>query len=372
MMISTKKKLAALSLISSAVVAANAFAGTENIKIVGTLDGYVPLGNPNSLTAVENIAGKHITFQKIELSPAAKQWLAKHADDTTVRPQMLTADAALPTQVQLGMNDVPVLDQGRHGSCVTFASSGALDAARGKEDYISQLCNLELGAYLESQDEKHYSGWDGSWGDVVLNQIKDYGIINMTSQRQEGCAGVYEYPRDTASNKGKPMPADEFTARSEKIMDTISFKTLSTHADAFSDSANAAPNTLLKIKQALNNGHRVTFGTLLDTKLGHNGAVGTYKVKNDTWMVTPEVIKDAKEGTIEAGHEMIITGYDDNAVAVGPNGAKQIGVLTLRNSWGSFAGDNGNYYLTYAHFRLLADESYEIIPASGNASHKAK
>jgi hypothetical protein len=148
-------------------------------------------------------------------------------------------------------------------------------------------------------------------------------------------------------------------------MNTLSFNTLSTHADAFSDKDMAATGTLLKIKQALNNGHRVTFGTLLDVSIGHNGAVGTYKVRNDTWMVTPQVRQDAKNGSIEAGHEMIITGYDDNAVAVGPDGSKQVGILTLRNSWGSDAGDNGNYYLTYAHFRLLADESYEIIPAAG-------
>ena len=52
----------------------------------------------------------------------------------------------------IGMNNVPVLDQGRHGSCATFAATGALDAAltkpSGELGYISQLCNLDLGNYV--------------------------------------------------------------------------------------------------------------------------------------------------------------------------------------------------------------------------------
>lgn len=46
--------------------------------------------------------------------------------------------------VDLAMNDVPVLDQGSYGTCVTFASTGALDALVGQGDYIDQQCSLEL------------------------------------------------------------------------------------------------------------------------------------------------------------------------------------------------------------------------------------
>ncbi len=37
-----------------------------------------------------------------------------------------------PEKVELGMNGVPVLNQGMHGTCVTFAVTAAVDAALGK------------------------------------------------------------------------------------------------------------------------------------------------------------------------------------------------------------------------------------------------
>src|SRR4029077_16988364 len=87
---------------------------------------------------------------------------------------------SLPTNVNLGMNNVPVLDQGMHGTCVTFATMAALDAVYGKENYISQLCNLSLGSYLEKISAGSYpSGWNGSLNKIVLEQIKTYGIISM-------------------------------------------------------------------------------------------------------------------------------------------------------------------------------------------------
>lgn len=362
MVILTKNKQIALSILASVVLGSNTYADTANIKIVGTIDGYIPLKTHTLLSTNDSGVEKHILFQKIALSPEAKSWLAQHTDYSE-KPMAMNDEATLPTKVELGMNDVPVLDQGRHGTCVTFATTGALDAARGKEDYISQLCNLELGSYLEQSDSKHYSGWAGSWGDIVLNQINDYGIISLATQHKDGCAGVYDYPLSVESDTGKPMSTEEFASHSEKIMKSISFKTIASHEDAYSDKS--TPATIVQqIKQALNHGHRVTFGSLLDVGVGHNGAVGTYKVNNDTWMMTPQIRDDAKKGIIEAGHEMIITGYDNNAVVMGPDHIKQTGIFILRNSWGSHAGDNGNYYMTYAHFKTLAHEAYEIIPAS--------
>ena len=59
---------------------------------------------------------------------------------------------------------------------------------------------------------------------------------------------------------------------------------------------------------------------------------------------------------------MIITGYDDEAVVMGPKKEKHKGVLTLRNSWSEEAGDHGNYYMTYDHFKTLTLEASEITP----------
>lgn len=359
-----KRQLVTFSALASTVLSLQAFASTDNVKIVGTLDGFVAPATHTMAANSTGYQGKPIVYQLIALSPEAKQWLATQASQPDTSP--LTAMAyPYPPAKQLGMNDVPVLDQGRHGSCVTFAVTGVLDAAIGHTDHISQLCNLELGSALEKDNANHYSGWDGSWGDVVLNQIKDYGVISLASQHKIGCAGVYEYPTHDASNKGNPMSVTEFISRSERIMNQISFDTISTHADSFSHRAEPL-GTLKKIKSALNKGHRVSFGTLLDVDVGHNGAMGTYKSPYDSWILTPKIRADVKAGKINAGHEMIITGYDDNAVIEGPDHIKEVGVLTLRNSWGEDAGDHGNYYMSYAHFKLMADEAYEIIPGSSH------
>ena len=78
-------------------------------------------------------------------------------------PVLRAPKDGLSSSIDLGMNNVPVLDQGSHGTCVTFATTAAVDAVLGKGDYVSQLCNLELGATLE-QFGYYPSGWDGSFG----------------------------------------------------------------------------------------------------------------------------------------------------------------------------------------------------------------
>jgi hypothetical protein len=86
----------------------------------------------------------------------------------------------LPAKVFIGMNGVPVLDQGKYGTCVTFAITAAIDAILGKGDYISQLCNLKLGEYFSSKAIMLGSGWWGASGETVLSQLNAFGFINKT------------------------------------------------------------------------------------------------------------------------------------------------------------------------------------------------
>ena len=120
-------------------------------------------------------------------------------------------------------------------------------------------------------------------------------------------------------------------------------------------------HTLLEIKTALNKGDRVPFAVLLlDLDQGMMGAVGKKGISFDSWVLTPEIAKDAKADPEFAGHEMVITGYDDNAVAKDIKGRTYKGLLTLRNSWGSKPGDQGNFYMSYEYFKLLAIEAQRI------------
>lgn len=59
---------------------------------------------------------------------------------------------------------------------------------------------------------------------------------------------------------------------------------------------------------------------------------------------------------------MIVIAYDDNAVITGPNGEAHKGVFTLRNSWDSYAGNNGDYYMSYDYLKDLTFEAIEIAP----------
>ena len=68
------------------------------------------------------------------------------------------------------------------------------------------------------------------------------------------------------------------------------------------------------------------------------------------------------EKKINAGHAIIVIGYNDNAVITNPiDNSRHKGVLKLRNSWGEKAGDHGDYYMSYDYFKLMAEESIEII-----------
>jgi C1A family cysteine protease len=371
-----KRQLVSTLALSSLMMSVGAMAATENIKITGTIPTKVLInqlvqGENSALVNNSAPAFKQISLMHIELSDAAKKYLATSADKNNSE-LLSVADSSLPPAVSDGMNDVPVLDQGQHGTCVTFATSGALDAAYGKTDYISQLCNLSLGSYLEKKDSSYPSGWEGSWGDLVIDQIKKYGIISMTYQKQYGCGSATKklkaYPAD-ASSTGYPMSVASFAKHSEQMMKDIYSKELLNHNNAYSSRANMDA-VLTNVKTALSLGHRVTFGTLLDVNGSLqmiNGAAGTYhNASNDAWVVTPQVKKDAKAQNIDAGHEMIITGYDDNAVIAGPKNTKHKGVLTLRNSWGTEAGDQGEYYMSYEYFKLLANEAHEISPTPVN------
>lgn len=85
------------------------------------------------------------------------------------------------------------------------------------------------------------------------------------------------------------------------------------------------------------------------------------KVKRfDTWVINAAILKKAKAGTLYSGHEIIIIGYDDTAVVRGSDGRISKGMLILRNSWGPYAGDGGNYYMSYEYFKYLADEATAI------------
>ena len=130
---------------------------------------------------------KELIFPQYTLSNALRNSISEQVHAVLLKPSAfdtwLTADKKQSAKkIQLGMNGVPVLDQGIHGSCVTFAVTAALDAAIKKGDYISQLCLLQLGNYIE-QEEGEPSGWNGLWNREAFARIDKYGIVNVKQKQ---------------------------------------------------------------------------------------------------------------------------------------------------------------------------------------------
>lgn len=333
----------------------------QDVKVVGTLDQN--LKEPHN--QLSNASSRSIKLLKIQLSKPAEQALTKRTSATTNKKTNFNITSNYPSKIQLGMNDVPVLDQGSFGTCVTFASTAAIDAALGKGDHISQLCQLQLGNYLAANGYNN-SGWDGSLGRYVLSQMESYGVVSKEQQKTVGCGGLTQYP-----GRGQPMPnsyinPEDFHQISESINEKVRWSPI---LDIFTaiDRVDTT-KTLADIKQALNENDRVTFAVLLlDFDLGLMGAVGSHNSNFDTWVLTPEIARDIYLRPNFGGHEMVITGYDDEAIATDEQGRQHKGLFTLRNSWGDKIGDKGNFYMSYDYFKVLVIEAQRIrtMPADG-------
>jgi len=308
---------------------------------------------------------KEVYLMGLNLSDEQKQKLNK-SGIPKVKLSGIPNPISLPASIDLGMSNVPVLDQGHHGTCVTFAVSAAVDALLSKGDYISQLCNLELGDYL-SKAGFYPSGWDGSWGVIVLNQMTEFGIINKTNQQKNSCAGLTNYPAKEGA--GKSMSLDEFKTMHEDLNTQLEWQPILSVAQRMGDDPIYkfdGEKVLNEVKASLassaanKNNVRIAFGTFLPAAQCHARACARFHKASDTWAFT-KAIQNTPETWYDAGHEMVIVGYDDKAIAIDNEGAKHQGLLTLRNSWGSDVGDGGNFYMSYDYFKRMVIEVSEII-----------
>lgn len=346
-------KLVSLLFLALVVTSASA----KDIELVGHITQPIKQPQTRSASAVHKPAPV-ITLLKMQLSEKARHVIINRGQ-MAIPPVIALSNDAGAFNVQLGMNNVPVLNQGSHGTCATFANTAAISAALNKDDYVSQLCLLQLGRYLENSAYSP-SGWDGSLGRTVLSQIDMFGIVSKQRQMASGCAGLTNYPIE-GSDPDTAMSIDDYHLISEPLpQDEVVWSPVLDIFQAVLDTTDTA-RTMYDIKQALRSGDRVTFGVLLaDFQIGTAGAVGTFHVKNDTWVFTQEILMDLLSGGDVAGHEMIITGYDDTAIAVDADGNKHMGLFTLRNSWGDAIGDKGDFYMSYDYLKILIIEAQRI------------
>ena len=339
----------------------------QDVNTVGTITQQVKIpdtqfstGKNTPRTPTSSV--RDIKLLDVQLSDKARQHLAKTAKNALNSQQQFAKNATgskYPPKVELGMNKVPVLDQGGFGTCVTFANTAAMDAALNKGDYISQLCQLELGNYLEKTTYMP-SGWHGSLSGVVLSQMDIFGIVSKKHQLAHGCAGLTQYPLNEAMPEASMTPEEYHQVSENLLAQDMFWSPVLDIVDAVTTRVDTN-KTLDQVKAALKGGDRLTFGVLLlDFDLGFMGAVGKNNAPGDSWVLTPEIARDIYLKEQFGGHEMVITSYNDNAVAVDEAGREHRGLLTLRNSWGSTVGDEGNFYMSYDYFKVLVIEVQRI------------
>ncbi len=330
------------------------------------LTATVAVTSLQSKTMRAAAATKKVVLMNIQLTNKEKQTFfnSQHSLSSSAK----VSQTSTPTNASVNMKSMPVLDQGKHGSCVTFANTGAIDALLKKGDYVSQLCHLNLGRYLKLNGY-YPSGWNGSFGPWVLDQITRFGIMNTQDQKIYSCGGIKEYPIYDEEEIGIPVTLDEFKVRSKAVKTekrVFLWQSILTIMDRiFDDEDNPydADKVVLKIKQTLASSNPyeptalITMGVFLPFSHCNMGACATYHAKNDTWALTSAIANDSNLG----GHEMIITGYDDKATAIDNEGHVHTGLFTLRNSWGEEVGDHGDFYMTYDFFKRYVMEAQKLM-----------
>lgn len=364
-----------LSLATIVALSSLSYAHASGVEISGTRLDRIETYHQDFTNGISVFKGfKSIQLLQLKLSPTARHQLQEYADIEQQSIDVLRS-SGLASMYQNNIDYVPVQDQGDHGTCATFANSAAIDAAlhltkKGNDSQgVSELCTLQLGVYLSKHlppNVPYYnSGWVGTQGAAVLKQNADYGFMTKAQESFVSPSGDYvcnasTYPVDGGSPNGSITPTD-FTNLSNKNFTALSWQGLFAGGD-YPLQPDKAQDELTTVKEQLTKGNFVTVGIALDPYIKHVGAIGTSSsgVAHDSWVSTPQIIKDVASYPMIDGHELLITGYDDNACATfNDNGAaeKQCGLLTLRNSWGPDAGDHGSFYMSYDYFKLLTFEA---------------
>lgn len=158
--------MSSLSIFSIAAYAQNE--RSDNFTIDGTQTVTIPVEIPTNNEAAfdyESLTGVK-TIQLLKVTPTQKM-LEKNKNALAAGGEKDYSKGIIPFSqsqgaVDLGMANVPVLDQGAYGTCVTFAATAALDARLQKGDYIDQQCSLALNKTLG------HNYWNGAYNAVEI------------------------------------------------------------------------------------------------------------------------------------------------------------------------------------------------------------
>lgn len=226
----------------------------------------------------------------------------------------------------LGMANVPVLDQGAHGTCVTFAASVAIDALLAKGNFISQQCSLSLNKALGTDY------WNGAYfPSQIIEPLKRYGVVS-----QSKCPRSYADESYLLS----PLKYARYVSQPESaVVKGVSYK-------YYDDPS------IEQLRDIIDRGHRVMIGFVLDgsdrvSVRGFDALVDSKVYAGGLWACEQKGKKLCER--YNAGHEVVVMGYDDSQELV-----------KIRNSWGYGVGKGGEYYMSYKYFESQVLDMTEI------------
>lgn len=225
----------------------------------------------------------------------------------------------------LGMGFVPVLDQGQHGTCVTFAATAALDALISAGDAIDQQCSLGLNKSLGNDL------WNGAYyPSEVIDPLKKYGVVGKNK-----CNAFYPSPSVLISVNSYKKKADKSLSAS-----------VSKVGYTYYPSAD-----LGSLKSAVLRGNRVLIAFVVkevsEAVLGFNVVKDGVSYSGGLWACAQG--GENYCGLSNAGHEVVVVGFDDSQE-----------LLKIRNSWGDSVGELGDYYMSYKFFESQVIDMTEV------------
>ncbi|MFB9052775.1 C1 family peptidase [Formosa undariae] len=225
--------------------------------------------------------------------------------------EALVIPTTLPEVLDLSSFLPPIGDQGRQGSCVSWAATYYLKSFQEhleSGDLSYNPDNIMSPAYTYNQITM--GTCEGTSFENTLDLLIDKGAISLES-----------FPYSDSSCNIQPTGNQDLEAEPNKMSD---YKYLS------------GDNMVLEMKTLLNNQTPVLISTFLDSEFGKTDENGLTKYQEH------DVDYDV-EGVC---HAMLVVGYSNENNA-----------FKVVNSWGQAWGDNGFVWIDYAAFDNVTDDT---------------
>jgi hypothetical protein len=313
---------------------------SEYFKIEGSHSAIFPLKNKNleinsfnneALSGIKTIQLNSITVSDLfkEKNKLAIQYMNINDAEFDYK-NGITPFTNSAYSIDLGMGSVPVLDQGAHGTPLTFSSVTALAAKLKQGDLMDLQCSFALTNLFNDRNILNNYNSPGQ----IIDLFKKYGIVHKND-----CFGhIYPDPSQIVTLK-------KYLTRSDK-----NYSSQMTYH--YSEKANAD-----LVKATLKAGYRVVISTALadnSDPISVNGF--NVKIKGTTKNYDGGLWACKQPGNSSnycvdqnAGHEVVVIGFDDKQQ-----------LFKIRNSWGIDVGEKGNYYMTYSFFNAMAMNQTEF------------